>query len=66
MKTTKQSTLIALFAVSLALPAFAQTPPAYKMTTPIPAEITTPDSVETRLGTLSFSMASRMIPPSER
>jgi hypothetical protein len=25
-----------------------------KMTTPIPSEITTPDSVETRLGTLKF------------
>ena len=28
--------------------------PTYKMTTPIPPEITTPDSVETRLGTLNF------------
>jgi hypothetical protein len=33
----------------------AQTePPKMKMTTDIPAEITTPDSVETRLGTLRF------------
>ena len=38
-----------------ALPAFAQTtPPKMKMTTDIPAAITTPDSVETRLGTLKF------------
>jgi len=34
----------------------AQTPcPEFKMTTQIPAEITTPDSVETRLGTLKFN-----------
>jgi hypothetical protein len=54
MKTKKQSTILALLAASLALPAFAQTPPTYKMTTPIPPQITTPDSVETRLGTLKF------------
>src|SRR5512136_1260408 len=29
-------------------------PPRYKMTTDIPASITTPDTVETRLGTLRF------------
>jgi hypothetical protein len=34
--------------------AHAQTPPKMKMTTPIPESITTPDSVETRLGTLKF------------
>ena len=28
--------------------------PKMEMTTPIPAQITTPDSVETRLGTLKF------------
>jgi len=32
----------------------AQTPPKMKMTTEIPPEITTPDSVETRIGTLKF------------
>jgi hypothetical protein len=32
----------------------AQTAPKMKMTTPIPASITTPDSVETRIGTLKF------------
>src|SRR5450432_163347 len=52
---TKQSIIIALIAVSLALPAFAQTPPKMKMTTDIPPEITTPDSIETRLGTLKFT-----------
>jgi hypothetical protein len=34
--------------------AYAQTPPKMKMTTDIPRGITTPDSVETRLGTLKF------------
>ena len=32
----------------------ADIPTRYKMTTDIPASITTPDSVETRLGTLRF------------
>lgn len=32
----------------------AQTPPGMKMTTDIPPSITTPDTVETRLGTLHF------------
>ena len=32
----------------------AQTPPKMKMTTDIPPELTTPDSVDTRLGTLKF------------
>jgi len=31
-----------------------QAPPKMKMTTPIPAQITTPDKVDTRLGTLNF------------
>jgi len=34
--------------------AHSQTPPRMKMTTDIPAAITTPDKVETRLGTLNF------------
>jgi hypothetical protein len=38
----------------IAITAGAQSPPALKMTTPIPPQITTPDSVETRLGTLHF------------
>lgn len=42
MRTTTQFTLIALLAASLALPAFAQTP----------ASLTTPDKVETGIGTL--------------
>ena len=35
--------------------AAAQDAPKMKMTTPIPAEITTPDTVETRIGTLKFN-----------
>jgi hypothetical protein len=33
----------------------AQTPPSMKMTTPIPESITTPETVDTRLGMLKFS-----------
>ncbi len=33
----------------------AQNAPKMKMTTPVPPGITTPDSVETRLGTLRFT-----------
>jgi hypothetical protein len=40
--------------LALTLSAHAQTPPKMKMTTAIPAAITTPDSVETRIGTLKF------------
>jgi hypothetical protein len=32
----------------------AQTAPKMKMTTDVPPQITTPDTVETRLGTLKF------------
>jgi hypothetical protein len=34
--------------------AYAQTPPKMKMTAPIPSSITTPDSVDSSLGTLKF------------
>jgi len=43
--------LVGLLAVTTA---HAQTAPKMKMTTDIPPEITTPDTVETRLGTLRF------------
>jgi hypothetical protein len=50
-----QSILAAAFvSVLAATTAHAQTAPKMKMTTDIPPEITTPDSVETRLGTLKF------------
>jgi hypothetical protein len=56
MKTTRtRSLLAAALAGALAAPTtFAADAPKMKMTTPIPPEITTPDSVETRLGTLKF------------
>jgi hypothetical protein len=41
-------------ALALCATAQAQTPPTMKMTTPIPPSITTPDTVETRIGTLKF------------
>jgi hypothetical protein len=50
----RQITLAALVGALAVTTAYAQTAPQMKMTTPIPPEITTPDSVETRLGTLKF------------
>jgi len=47
---------------SVALPSFfaiGQTAPPKKMTTDIPQENTTPDFVETRIGTLKFFDGSR-------
>jgi hypothetical protein len=46
--------VITLLAVSVGIPASAQDAPKMKMTTDIPRSITTPDSVETRIGTLKF------------
>jgi hypothetical protein len=46
--------LITLLAVSVGIPASAQDAPKMKMTTDIPRSITTPNSVETRIGTLKF------------
>jgi hypothetical protein len=56
MKTQTLRHLCAALAISLTWvgPTLAETPPEMKMTTPIPASITTPDNVETRLGTLRF------------
>ena len=45
--------LVALVAICLTAPASAQTP-TYKMTTQIPANVITPDKVETSIGTLHF------------
>ena len=45
--------LVALIALCLAAPAFAQVK-TYKMTTEVPANVLIPDEVETRLGTLEF------------
>jgi|ERR1700693_2596824 hypothetical protein len=56
MKTTyKLITLAGILVCSPAVTAcWAQTAPRMKMTTDIPASITTPDWVETRLGPLHF------------
>jgi len=51
--TAQLSTCALVFALSAGT-AQAQTAPKMKMTTDIPPEITTPDTVETRLGTLKF------------
>jgi hypothetical protein len=45
--------LAGLMAISLSATSMAKSP-KMKMTTPIPPEITTPDKVETRIGTLNF------------
>jgi hypothetical protein len=56
MKTARSQILItaALVGALAATTTFAADAPKMKMTTPIPPEITTPDSVETRIGTLKF------------
>lgn len=55
MKTTTVVLATALACALTAGMAAAQDAPKMKMTTPIPAEITTPDTVETRIGTLKFN-----------
>jgi hypothetical protein len=55
MKGSTRLMAAAFICAMPALPAAAQTPPPMKMTTPIPPSITTPDSVETRLGTMKFT-----------
>jgi hypothetical protein len=56
MKIERMPTLLAAVVVGTlaSTAAHAQTAPKMKMTTDIPASITTPDSVETRLGTFKF------------
>ncbi len=55
MTRSIQRTVLAAVVLSAAFAkSHAQTPPKMKMTTDIPPQITTPDSVETRLGTLRF------------
>src|SRR6202046_938478 len=51
-KCALATAVIVIFAA--AAPAQSQTPPKMKMTTPIPASVTTPDSVDTSIGTLKF------------
>jgi hypothetical protein len=55
MKTDKHPFALALLASFAATTGVnAEAPPKMKMTTEIPADITTPDTVETRIGTLKF------------
>ena len=57
MKTSHRRNLLALALVGVlafATTAQAQTAPEMKMTTDIPPEITTPDSIETRIGRLEY------------
>ncbi len=57
MQATMKSSILttALACVLTTGMAAAQDAPKMKMTTPIPADITTPDTVETRIGTLRFN-----------
>lgn len=58
MHTTMNVTTVLAAALACVLStgiATAQDAPKMKMTTPIPAEITTPDTVESRIGTLRFN-----------
>ena len=53
--STKSSFLGGIaFAAAASLPAWAQVPPAPKYSAKVPAYITTPDTVQTRIGTLKF------------
>jgi hypothetical protein len=54
MQITVQAFVLILTVVLVPGIGYAQTPPKMRMTTPIPPAITTPDSVDTRLGTLKF------------
>ena len=49
-----QVTTLALLAIAAAMPAWAQGQPAPKYSAKVPSYITTPDTVETRIGTLKF------------
>jgi hypothetical protein len=53
-RAIRSGVLLAAAMALLAIQAVAQTPPKMKMTTEIPRDITTPNSVETRLGTLRY------------
>ncbi|WP_040896789.1 DUF1254 domain-containing protein [Xenococcus sp. PCC 7305] len=51
--TTVIGTVVAILTLTTGL-SWAQNPPTMKMTTEIPPGITTPDDIETRIGTLTF------------
>src|SRR5580704_3816933 len=52
---SKRILVTALVCALAASTSLAQTAPKMKMTTEIPPDISTPDSVETRIGTLKFT-----------
>ena len=52
-KTFLQSIVLGTLAISMSIPASAQLKD-YKMTTATPNQVTTPDKVETTIGTLEF------------
>jgi hypothetical protein len=54
MKRSIQVTTLALLAVAVAMPAWGQGQPAPKYSAKVPPYITTPDTVQTRIGTLKF------------
>ena len=54
VKVILTAAVVAAIAYHGGATAHAQTPPRMKMTTPIPPSITTPDSVDTRIGKLKF------------
>jgi hypothetical protein len=54
MRRTIQVTALILLTASAAMPAWAQGQPAPKYSAKVPPYITTPDTVQTRIGTLKF------------
>ena len=54
MKLTFRAITLALLGVAAAIPAWAQGQPAPKYSAKVPPYITTPDTVQTRIGTLKF------------
>ncbi|HEV7335970.1 MAG TPA: DUF1254 domain-containing protein [Bosea sp. (in: a-proteobacteria)] len=54
MLTLRGLALAVTAVITAALPAFAQGQPAPKFSAQVPADITTPDTVQTRIGTLKF------------
>ena len=54
MMRTSQAATLALLGVAAAMPAWAQSQPAPKYSAKVPPYITTPETVQTRIGTLKF------------
>ena len=54
MKRITLAIALVLLTAAAAMPAWAQTQPAPKYSAKVPPYITTPDTVQTRIGTLKF------------